>query len=366
VQDIEYYMKSFEMKRKIMQNEPVEGDLGTLYEKYISQKPVVFCIETTTACNMRCIMCPRTDKMKRPIGHMKPTLYQKIIDQIEPYTALQHLKWRRFLDLKLFPSHILSNIDEDFFNYVVSAESLTLHGFGEPPLDPHIIDRINIATQNNIPTYFSCNPINMTDKLFNELVDAGLNYLKYSIDGLDEKTIEKYRGKKIDMRQVEERIKKSIGCLKKHNAATILVLTMLEFGGNIKQNEAFVKRWQDQEVFAYIKNSHHRWLFDENGTPENTSTWVHCFCEYPFNSVSILYDGTVVPCPLDYDGIMAMGNVNESSLEEIWHSKQYVEFRKMHAAGCIANNHFCKASCDMRILGEVADKAKTAKGTAHV
>lgn len=358
MQDIEYYLKSFEAKKRIMQDKAVSGNEGRMFENFISKRPVVFCIETTNVCNMSCVMCPRTDKMKRQLGHMDLKLYEKIIDQISPYSEVQRLKWQRFLNLELFPSRILSNIDEDFFNYVVSSQCLTLHGFGEPPLDPHIVERIKIASKKGIPTYFSCNPINMGDQMFENLVDAGISYLKYSIDGLDEETVERYRKRKLDINSLNKQINRNIELIKKKNAPTVLVLTMLEFGGNIKQNRKFLDNWRNSGAFTYIKNSHHRWLFQEEGTPENTSAWVRCFCEYPWNSLSILYDGTVVPCPLDYDGAMAMGNINDASLEEIWQSGKYKNFRAMHAKGNITNDHFCRAQCDMTILGDVINKKR--------
>src|SRR3990167_10235450 len=42
-------------------------------------------IELTNACNLNCIMCPRTTSMQRPIGMMDFDLFQKIVDEAVKY-----------------------------------------------------------------------------------------------------------------------------------------------------------------------------------------------------------------------------------------------------------------------------------------
>ena len=42
------------------------------------------------------------------------------------------------------------------------------------------------------------------------------------------------------------------------------------------------------------------------------------FCHGLRDQVGVLCDGTVVPCCLDHDGDIALGNLFETTLEEIW------------------------------------------------
>lgn len=349
--DIDYYMRAWGTKEKILKGEKAGEDLSGLWESYISKKPTVFQIETTNVCNFKCVMCPRTSRMKRKVGHMKPELYKKIIDQIEPFTPIQRLKYEKFVDLMLAKNNILKE-DEDFFHFVISADSLTLHGFGEPLLDPYIFERIKVAKEKGLRTYFSCNPMNMKDSLLKGLLKAGLDYIKYSIDGLDEDTIAKYRGIKATKQDMYNKINQTLEMIKNGNYGTMVVLTMLEFEGNRGQNDEFLKDWQDKSVFVYIKNSHNRWLFKEGGVPKNTAHYMRTYCEYPFMSLCVLQDGIVTPCPVDYDGIFAMGDANVQTLEEIWNSEKYRKFRKDHVLGSLAKDHLCRAQCDAPILGD--------------
>jgi radical SAM protein with 4Fe4S-binding SPASM domain len=48
----------------------------------------------------------------------------------------------------------------------------------------------------------------------------------------------------------------------------------------------------------------------------------HSFCHGLSSQIAILCDGRVVPCCLDADGIMSLGNLHVNTLEEILHSKK--------------------------------------------
>ena len=356
--NINFLKKTADIKKKALNGEISLDELSNCYEKAVSQKPVVFQLETTNVCNMRCTMCPRTNQMQRKLGYMEPESYGKIIEQIEPYSPSELLKWRKYLTLSDFKDVFIKS-DEDYFAFTISAESITLHGFGEPLLDPHIVERIKIAKLKNIPVYFSCNPNNMNEDLLRSLLDIGLDYLKYSVEGLDAEIIRKYRGVKVDMEQIYNIINKSIELVERNNYRTLVILTTLLFGKTNEENtDAFLKEWYGQDLFAYIKNAHHAWIYKDDDNFSNTSQYMRSFCEHPWMTVSILYDGTVVPCPLDYDGILAMGSVKEQSLEEIWNSKKYREFRKGHAESSFPECHYCSI-CDLPVMGEKNKKKKS-------
>jgi hypothetical protein len=55
-----------------------------------------------------------------------------------------------------------------------------------------------------------------------------------------------------------------------------------------------------------------------------------------------------------------MGNVGENTLYEIWNSEKYRRFREAHAKGTLGKEHYCRAQCDMPILGNVAEQRRTA------
>ena len=55
-----------------------------------------------------------------------------------------------------------------------------------------------------------------------------------------------------------------------------------------------------------------------------------------------------------------MGNVKDNTLHEIWNSEKYRKFRESHAKGTLGKEHYCRAQCDMPILGNVAEERRIA------
>ena len=52
-------------------------------------------------------------------------------------------------------------------------------------------------------------------------------------------------------------------------------------------------------------------------------------CSMPLLSLNILYNGDVILCCDDFSNKMILGNVNESSIKEIWNSEKYQKIREM-------------------------------------
>lgn len=63
------------------------------------------------------------------------------------------------------------------------------------------------------------------------------------------------------------------------------------------------------------------------GAPKN-GTAAGKRCAKPFREMSIRWDGSVALCCNDWRGVYKCGNVNELSLEEIWHSKAFYAARR--------------------------------------
>ena len=77
--DINLYMKVHDLKYRVMQGEKFPREfLIEKLEEFRSPEPVMYNIETTNACNMRCEMCPRTTMMTRPVETMNKELFKKV------------------------------------------------------------------------------------------------------------------------------------------------------------------------------------------------------------------------------------------------------------------------------------------------
>ena len=64
-------------------------------------------------------------------------------------------------------------------------------------------------------------------------------------------------------------------------------------------------------------------------------------CYFPWHEVSILWDGSIVPCCRDYNGDYILGNINKEPLKKIWNNKKAKSLRAEFINGKITNK-LCK------------------------
>ena len=96
--DIDFYQKVYNLKYKVMGGEKFSREfLLDKLEEFRNPEPVVYNIETTNACNMRCEMCPRTTMMTRPNETMEPALFEKVVKQLRPWSAAEWAQWEDFV-----------------------------------------------------------------------------------------------------------------------------------------------------------------------------------------------------------------------------------------------------------------------------
>ena len=357
--DIDFVRRSAALKRAVV-SRTFEGDALAELEELRSRKPHVFQAETTNVCNMKCVMCPRTELMTRRLGYMSVSEFEQMVAQIEPHDTGKWKEWSAYAERE-FMSQTLAH-DEDHFYFMICAQTLILHGFGEPILDKQLAAKIAIAHKRGLPTYFSMNPVNIMLDRVRECAEAGLDYLKLSLEGLDNATQKMYRGVVDEtFDQTLQKIMDVIELLQKGNYKTKVIMTRLSFHDDPEGDKAYLDFWKQYPVMAYVKNQHNRWLYEEEQADRNSAEYMQRYCEFPWASLSVLYDGTVVPCPLDYEGELSMGNLKEQTLEEIWNGSKYAAFRTMHANGNFPAGHFCTTKCDYNKLHEFTGKNIAAK-----
>ena len=133
----------------------------------------------------------------------------------------------------------------------------------------------------------------------------------------------------------------------------MLVPTMIalsEDTASRQMHSRFMDLWKDKDVFAYVKSQDNRWLLEEDENMENRSHYETQYCEFPWTSLTVMADGSVVPCTQDYDTEISLGNVNEQTLEEAWNGESYKNLRRMHITGEFPEGHKCNERCDQRKL----------------
>jgi len=345
--DINFFMNSHELRKQIMAGKKFrttdeQEDLFLQLEQYRSKTPVVFNIETTNLCNMRCGFCPRTTLMTRKNERMGLPMFEKVVDQLAPHSHLLWKRWESFLqhEYNLYPNEM----NQDHFFFYIIPKVLTLHGFGEPLLDKDIAQKVKLCTERGIPTYFSCNPHNVTLDKAQELFLNGLDYIKFSIDSIDDTPI---RGRKDKFSDNLKKIE-ALAEMEKPDY-TKIVVTMIKLDNrNNEQWHKFEKQFKDMGVYVYLKDQDQVW--HDGSKMNNQSIDWNQFCCSPWYSMTIKSNGDCVGCQEDYNNQIVFGNANDKNLLDIWNNKMYNSFRMRHVTSSAA--FACKRKCDKKTVGE--------------
>jgi len=197
--DIDFFKNTDSLKNKITKgflNSSDCNNIDTELEVLRKKFPYIYNIETTNYCNMKCVMCPRTQFMTRKNIWIDDKLFEKIISDVKIHDQKSLEYFWHWVENDY--NQKVTEVSENGFYFSVISRHLVLHGFGEPFLDKKLIQRIASCTKKRIPTYFSCTPATTTIEKVEKVMEAGLGVLKFSIDAMDEKKIKKIRGKKAD------------------------------------------------------------------------------------------------------------------------------------------------------------------------
>ena len=247
-------------------------------------------IEITNDCNLNCSFCSKVNRKK---GYMTIEEYKKILSKIKDYT-----------------------------NYIY------LHVKGEPLLHPNIIQMIKLADKYNIKVNLTTNGT-LFNKYAKELGSCkNLNKINFSLHSENKK---------------ENYLEEIFNNIKHFSPKTTIVYRLWTLENNVldKKSTEIVNKINEYynlspETVEKIKNEKNIKI---NSTiyvdKDNYFEWPninnHKSCGYCFalkTHIAILVDGTIVPCCLDSDGIINLGNIYDNSLEEIINSKKYQELQK--------------------------------------
>jgi len=321
--------------------------LGIDPETIRNKNPIVYNIETTNACNMRCKMCPRTTLMTRPVKTIDFSLFKKVIDQLKPFTFQEWDEWREWAH-KRYGISPFEMSENHFFLYVI-PKVIQLHGYGDPMLDPNIDNFVDILTDRGFYSYFSCNPANIDIWKTEMLFDAGLDYIKYSIESTDDREHKDIRGNASNFTDSYQKILKLLEIKRKAKYHTTIVITMLDLNRDNQQEEweKLKKAFESKDVYIYLKSEDTQWYRkDYHGT--NSIHWSEP-CRHPWMSMTIKSDGKVAMCMEDYNNEIVLGDAATESLYDIWNGRLYKEFRLKHLSG--EKGIRCTDNCDMKVIG---------------
>ncbi len=306
------------------------------------QEPVCLYLEVTNRCNLFCTTCPRTFEELEPPSDMSWELFTRIVNQ--------------------FPN----------------IERVVLHGVGEPMMVAGLPKMVRYLKERGVHVLFNTNGTLMREKKSRELIEAGLDEMRISLDAAEPKAFEAVRGRDLFDRIVRNirnfvALKNSMGAT---NPRLSLWLTGLR--ETLEQLPAFIRlahgmgvmevhlqrlvyfdagpfglarpasslfEQRDRDEGKYLLDAEKLAaelgvFFDASGAvdPESSlrpsggdAPW--SLCRRPWSLMYLTAPGRALPCciapfSIRGDRNFTLGDASTTPLREIWNGREYRTFRE--------------------------------------
>lgn len=245
-------------------------------------------LEITNVCNLRCEFCPGT---RREPGFLTPEEFQTLAGRLRPHTEYLylHLMGEPLLHPQL--EDILVRAEGLGFKVMITTNGTLLDRRGELLCTSEAVEKVSISLHS-----------------FEGNEREGLeNYLESCI-GFAQRACD--AGKKCALRLWNLDGADTRGARRRNGE----ILAALE--------AAFPGSWREgRRGTTLIPGIYLEWGEKFNWPDLSAAEGDgHCFCYGLRDQVGVLWDGTVVPCCLDHEGDVPLGNLYNQPLEEILNS----------------------------------------------
>lgn len=272
-------------------------------------------LETTSACNLKCNYCARTDR-NTLIGYMSFDLAKKIIDEANNY----------------------------------GSRTFSLHLFGEPLLSPNFTEIIKYIKRSNKKNtiLLTTNGTLLTKNKAEEIIDAGVDKISISFPS----TIKDNYKKITTLDQLEAVEKNILGLVElKKIHRTIkpqIYVRMIMSDINKGEEELFKNKWQNKNVNIEVKSLHNYGGYtpSSNARQKKISQIKRYACYHLWFSPAIHWNGDISICCNDWGRETLLGNANQQTIHEIWNSEKIKTYRKYHLEGAYGKVPLC-GKCDV-------------------
>jgi len=125
------------------------------------------------------------------------------------------------------------------------------------------------------------------------------------------------------------------------------ILQMIDMSDNSDKSAIteFADRFRGLPLDKFYVKKPHNWAGIIGGQEKIDITEQFTPCTFPWYSLTMLWDGTVVPCPQDWYGKLRLGHFPQQSLVQIWNSNAMSELRNRMGLGDVADLQPC-CECD--------------------
>ena len=293
--------------------------------KHLGDFPLSIEIEASYFCNLKCPFCPRVVNLgEREVGHMSQELWDKILAECRA----------NGLNAILMDHEAESMMNPRFIGMVKDAK------------DAGILD-IWLHTNANL----------LTPKKSEELIEAGITKINFSIDATDDAVYDVLRVGG-SLAKVIKNVNEFLGiklAKKAHHVRTRV--SFVEQKENLHQKQAFLEQWKDakglnmvtyQECvdFSLFEKPDADMALSEKELEAKYKDAEPFHCSLPWEMPVIDTEANVMPCgsPVrEHTKDFILGNLNKGdTIKSCWKGPKMTALRELHQKGEWYKNPVCR------------------------
>lgn len=301
--------------------------------------PFIINVDPADTCNFQCKFCPTGDRelmqktSGRNHGSMDFELYKKIID--------------------------------DIYEFDKPIKLLRLYKEGEPFINRRMAEMIRYAKDRGCAERIdtTTNAILLNHKTNMQVIEAGIDRINISIEGVNSQQYQEFSKIKIDF----DRLVENISHLYENRKQCEI---RIKINGDVLSGE---DKSQFYEIFSniadgvYVEHIMACWPeFELKGVVANKEYGVYgqkikevMVCPYPFYSFSINSDGSASVCFLDWSRKLIIGDAKTQKVKDIWNGEELKEYQRMFLKNERKSHSVC-GNCGQMSHGQPDDIDKYA------
>jgi MoaA/NifB/PqqE/SkfB family radical SAM enzyme len=263
-------------------------------------------VESTNVCNLKCLHCIQRKKTRVP-RELEIEIVKQILDDVAFYRPFT-----------------------------------TFQGQGEPLMDKRLPELYRMCTEREIPTMLVTNGTLLNEERAEALLEAGLQFVVWSIPGGTRKVYEKIQfganyetllNNLVNFLKIQRRMGKE----------HVRVRTLYVDTGHEKDRARYVEMFNKLPIDKVTVQKYFNWYGDDawsqisgKGTLDNTKEPGLSLvknCKKPWAFCTIRAEGTVSACITDYDAKCIVGDLHHERVFDVWNGEQYQHMRRSLLAG---------------------------------
>lgn len=288
------------------------------------ETPFLLYVDPSSACNFRCQFCPT--------GHrdlVKGSRYKRSVMSLGLFEKLIH-------DLEAFPQPL---------------KVMRMNKIGEPLLNKNLPAMIAMAKQSLRVRHvdLATNGALFSQQLLAQLIEAGLDRLNISLEGVSREQYLQHAKVDIDFDAMVEIIRWLYG--QRGNCEVTIKIP-----GNYltaADRQKFYDLFGDYCDRIFVEELSPIWPgFDveqragvkiqKREGQYRQPLLEKAVCTYIFYAMAVNADGTISACCPDWDQKLVVGDLNKESLRDIWNSSALLKLQLQHLQGNRRENPVCR------------------------